>query len=356
MKQHVIIAPKNSRRVQFWESALKKELICITYSSIINNSFSLSDQVEYYVRLESSGEDFETYKQILLLACDNDIQREVVQNKTFYFGEISDFYLWYKGWSILLKRIKGLEKSYKITFINDPLEVLEVFDKSKAIEKLRVNGVSVPPSLSCKSYTELKKIMLTKHIHQVFLKPKSGSSASGIMAFRYKDKRNLHLYTTIDLKEDIIYNSLKLKYYRTQKDIESIWSKIPFESLHVEWWLPKLKHENLNVDFRVVVINGKSEFIVPRGSNHTITNLHLGNKKLKLENLNLDSNSVKKIKTIAEKAMRCYPKLFYAGVDVLLTPKKQVYVLEINAFGDMLLGIKNKDGYSTHELCALLLS
>lgn len=355
MEQHIIIAPKNSRRIQFWKLALQKELISITYIDIINKKVLLSEKTRYRIRLESPGEDIETYKQILLLACDTELQREEIKNRTFNFGQVSDFQLWYKGWSLLLQRIKNLENIHNITFINDPLEILTVFNKSETIKHLKNNGVTVPLQLNCNSYSHLKQTMLEKQIHQVFLKPKAGSSASGIMAFRYRNEKSLHLYTTIDLKDDTLFNSLKLKHYNTENRIHQIWSKIPFKSLHVELWLPKYKEEKLNIDFRVVVINGKSEFVVPRGSTHTITNLHLGNEKLDLNKLNLDSNTITKIKKIAERAMRCYPKLFYAGVDVLLTPKKQVYVLEINAFGDMLLNITNTNNHTTHEQCALLL-
>ncbi|TCI93618.1 STM4014 family protein [Tenacibaculum sp. M341] len=353
MEQHIIIAPKNSRRIQFWKSALQKELISISYIDIINHNFSLSKHTKYCIRLESAGEDFETYQQILLLACSNETERNIVLNKTFLFGQIADFNLWLKGWEVLLTSIKHLEKQYQITFINDPLDILAVFDKSKTTKHLHTNGVAVPPHLTCNSYSHLKQIMQQQQIHQVFLKPKAGSSASGVMAFRYKDEKNIQLHTTIDLKEHHLFNSLKLKRYHTEKSINNIWNKIPFNSLHIELWLPKFKHQNLNIDFRVVVINGKAEFIVPRGSKHTITNLHLGNEKLNLDSLNLTTDTIHKIKTIAEQAMSCYPKLFYAGVDVLLTPKKQVYVLEINAFGDMLLNITNKNNLTTHEQCAL---
>ncbi len=94
--------------------------------------------------------------------------------------------------------------------------------------------------------------MLEKQIHQVFLKPKAGSSASGVMAFRYRNEKSLHLYTTIDLKDDALFNSLKLKHYNTENSIHQIWSKIPFKSLHVELWLPKYKEEKLNIDFKNV--------------------------------------------------------------------------------------------------------
>ena len=355
MKKHIIIAPKNSRRIQFWKSALQKELICISYIDIIHNDFLLSKDISYQIRIESAGEDIETYKEILLLGCKNDSEKDKIKSTSFNFGQVSNFNLWYKGWSILLQKIKNLENDYSISFINDPLEILAVFNKSETIKHLQNKGISVPTSLYCTSYSDLKEKMLQKQIHQVFLKPKAGSSASGVMAFRYRNEKKLHLYTTITAKDGVLFNSLKLKHYNTESSIDNIWSKIPFDSLQVELWLPKYKHENLNIDFRVVVINGKAEFIVPRGSKHTITNLHLGNEKLQLEQLNLDSETVEKIKSIAEKAMSCYPKLFYAGVDVLLTPKKDVYVLEINAFGDMLLNITNDQNLTTHEQCALLL-
>ena len=47
--------------------------------------------------------------------------------------------------------------------------------------------------------------------------------------------------------------------------------------------------------------------------------------------------------------MQCFPNLHYAGVDVLLSKKGKVFILEINPFGDLLLNIVNKNNNTTYE-------
>lgn len=97
------------------------------------------------------------------------------------------------------------------------------------------------------------------------------------------------------------------------------------------------------------MINNKVEFIVPRGSRSPITNLHSGNHKLKIKDLNLSQEIIDKIKQETLKAMQCFPQLYYAGVDVLLSKNAQVFILEINPFGDLLLNITNQNNNTTYE-------
>lgn len=75
-----------------------------------------------------------------------------------------------------------------------------------------------------------------------------------------------------------------------------------------------------------------------------ITNLHLGNQRgdpdklMKQMNSSSNPNCWNEIKETCEKvASECFPMSFYMGLDVLVTPDfKKHYILEVNAFGDLL--------------------
>jgi len=346
--KHIIIAPKASRRAVFWIKLLEQynlNYLHITYLDIITDNFNLDKNINYIVRLESPGEDFETNQSIIRFDNKQFSQPLLREN----FGELSNFNDWYKGWVKILHKIKRLEKTFQLKFINDPLDIVTAFNKKATQKLLLKNKVSCPETLESSKYETLIAEMTAKKIAQVFIKPISGSSASGVMAFRYLNEQKQKAYTTVKEKDSKYYNSLKVQNYTTKKEIKSIFNEIAKSPLQIEQWIPKWQFNKMNIDFRVVVINKKVEFIVPRGSSSPITNLHLGNEKLKLEALNLSSEIIMKIKKIALEVMRSFPGLYYAGIDVLLSKKAQVYVLEVNPFGDLLLNIVNEQNNTTYE-------
>lgn len=346
--QHIIIAPKASRRATFWIQLLEQHnLSCLhfSYLDIITDDFNLYENIQYIVRLESAGEDFETNQSIINFG--NNLFKQPLPKENF--GELSNFKDWYKGWVKIMCKIKYLENIFQLKFINEPLDIIEVFNKKTTQKLLLKNKVPCPETLESSSYETLISEMNTKKITQVFIKPISGSSASGVMAFRYLNEQKQKSYTTVKQKNFKYYNSLKVQSYTSKKEIKAVFNEIAKSTLQIERWIPKWQFDKMSVDFRVVVINKKVEFIVPRGSRFPITNLHLGNDKLKLETLNLPVEIIVKIKEVALQAMRCFPGLHYAGVDVLLSEKGCVYILEINPFGDLLLNIVNQKNNTTYE-------
>ena len=353
--EHICIAPSHSRRAQFWKDTLsknKKTLTHYSYIDLIHGKINLDTSTSYIIRIESSGEDFETYKAILLLGCDTSTEKEKINNLTEDFGQVANFALWKKGWTRLLHKVNELKNQYTIQFINDPLSIDKTFDKQYTQQLAIANNINCPTQLqNCTTYTALITLMKSKDIPQVFIKPLAGSSASGIMAFKYYSEEKQILYTTLLKKGEKYYNSLKLITYRDPKEIREVINYQISQQPIIEKWIPKWRHHGLNIDFRVVVINRKAEYVLPRGSKHMITNLHLGNTKLTIENSGITPTQLLQIKSTAEKAMALFPHLFYAGVDVLLNRKgNQTYLLEINAFGDMLLQLQNEKGQNVYEL------
>lgn len=234
--------------------------------------------------------------------------------------------------------IEALQKlnTYKdIKFLNSPQVIMDCLDKKKAKQIITTtnSGIMLTPlidkNFSC--YKELVDYMITYKKLQVFVKPRYGGGAGGIIAFRLNLKSGqVVAYSTINILNQECHNSKKIRKYTNVDDIKTIVECVLSIGAVVEEWIPKLNIDGTKVDFRAVVINGQCEFILARGSKNTITNLHLNNCPI----TTLNGLPLEKIKDIAVKTTQCFKDMLYAGVDILLTPDKKAYVIEINSQGD----------------------
>lgn len=350
---YICVSPQGSRRSGFWREVVTKQGHSyheFTYQTAIQQIATLSQHKRYVVRLESPGEDFATYRFCLSLGCQTPEETAWVNQLQEQFGLVAAFGLWYRGWQKLLKQIEETFTSFDVIYLNHPQAIQYVFDKYQTQLLLQQNGVQVPLQLGKAIQVEQILYQMKQHkITQVFLKPCSGSSASGVMAFRYGGPQRQVLYTTIKKQKGEFFNSLVVQQYTKPQEIEEFINKMATQDLMIEQWVPKWQHQGLSIDFRVVVMNEEVVFILPRGSKSMMTNLHLGNQKMILSELGLPETVIDKIKDTAIKAMACFPTLGYAGVDILLDRQLQPYVLEINAFGDMLLHTTSSSGLTMYE-------
>lgn len=97
---------------------------------------------------------------------------------------------------------------------------------------------------------------------------------------------------------------------------------------------------------RIVVIDGKPDYTVVRQSQLPMTNLHLGNKRGTAKAIQelIGIEKWQALHDLATQAVQTLPNTLYAGVDVLLSSNyKQQYVLETNAFGDLLPHVLRDD-------------
>ena len=318
----------------------------VTFYQIMGEDFSKITSPTT-VRITSPGEDFELKKQLMVLG-GNPAAKDFIFEK----GRIYPDAYWYQGWCLLLQKLDGfIQKQPLIQPMNAPKAIQLAFHKLKCQQLLQNAGLQTPKIWIEKvvSYDHLMETLTKNNIPQVFIKPYHGSSASGVMAFR-RAKNKQVLYTTIHLKSGKLYNSLQLQRYTSIETIKTIIEKMIPAGLLVEGWIKKKRLRQKSVDFRILVINEKAAFVVPRMSNHFITNLHLGNEKGKIEAIEeiWGKSVIEQAKLLAIEAVKTVDGLFYAGVDVAISTTNQPYILEINAFGDMLLNIF-KDNKTTYE-------
>lgn len=350
--QYLTIGYRGSRRVRFWEEVVIAnggEHQLLTFWQIANDDFPNIRQ-ETTLRITSPGEDFDTYKLLLFLG-----GYEAADSLEFDKGRIRFSRYWYEGWCVILDKISAwLRQNPHVKAINSPEAIQLAFHKSKCQQYIK-REVSTPHvfKYKLKNYNQLIRLFDNLNLHQVFIKPWHGSSASGIMAFRKSGDKQI-LYTTIHLvrrdREIRLYNHLKLQKYTQAETIKTIINEMAQHGLMLEQWIRKKKFRHKSVDLRIVVIGGEAVFVVPRLSPHFITNLHLGNEKGKIETIEArwGTACIEAAKQLAIKAVAAISGLFYAGVDVAIDTNEEPYVLEVNAFGDMLLNITH-ESKTTYE-------
>lgn len=347
----VLIGSSNSRRIHFTSEALKKYGITnqtfISYNTILNNKTDLSRMLPMNgcIRLESPSENPELEAQ-LSGVCNFESQPK---------GIIYNYGNWYNNYSKLLSEIAIAASAANCSFINSPNAVAATFDKFRTKEILQKNNIPCTPVIGIISnYDDLQQQIISGKISRTFLKPRYGSSASGVLAFTGNGKK-VKITTSVEMMTttagSLLFNNLKMHHYSSLPQVKSLIDELGKFGLIAEKWVPKNFLGEKAFDLRIFVVNKKVKHIIVRTSSSAITNLHLGNRRGNLEQVleQYPQANLSYIKQVALDAVNCFPGLFYAGVDVILTGHKcKPYTVEVNCYGDMLIG-DLYEGKTTYE-------
>ena len=263
---------------------------------------------------------------------------------------------WHLGWRRLLQQwIQPIQGQV----MNHPDDIVRMFDKIQCQQILAAAGVPTPRSLTngvpIQTYDQLIEHMAQQGCERVFVKLAHSSSASGVVAYerRGRDERAITpVERTIEQGELRFYNSRKIRRYRHAHEIADIINFLAKETVQVEAWMPKARLEGREFDLRVVVIGGQAKHAVIRLGKSPMTNLHLGSDRRSRSDLppGLSAAAWSKMIHTCEQAAACFPKSLYCGVDLLIGPNlTDHYILEVNAFGDLLQGVvwQGQDTYTT---------
>jgi len=191
-------------------------------------------------------------------------------------------------------------------------------------------------------FDELERVMRTAGVRRVFIKLAHGSSASGVVAYQTngKDHRATGAIEMVTVEGEIqLYNSRRVQTYTDHAQIAKLIDALCKHRVHIEEWIPKAHMDNKAFDLRVVVVGGEAAHTVARLSHSPMTNLHLLNERRDRETVMnwIGEKSFDTAMNVCQKAMGCFSKSLYGGVDLLVTPDFQShFVLEMNAFGDLL--------------------
>ena len=233
-----------------------------------------------------------------------------------------------------------------IRLLNDSDAIQNTLDKFECKRRLQKGNLPVTPVLQDKtdfagrivSESQLKELMLKKKRYQVFLKPRYGSGAAGVTAYRLNPKTGESIIeTSAAVKEGCLINTKKLRKIRDPVLIHNIISQVLDGGAIVESWIPKATYNGKAFDLRAVFQFGRIEYLVARKSNGPVTNLHLNNGALPIENLSLYSGLQADLESLCRKAALLFPGLNVAGFDILLEKDgRTLKIIEINGQGDLI--------------------
>lgn len=224
-------------------------------------------------------------------------------------------------------------------FLNHPRDIAEVLDKRKCKKWLAKNGIAVTKMYddTFSRREDLLDFMRENRIHQVFLKPVRGSGAAGVAALRFSPAGGkTALYTCGALDGDELVNTKRL--YRLEgRDAAVFLDRLLAMDCAVEKWYPKDTFQGYCYDLRIVVQDGRIDYMLPRLSKGPITNLHLNNHSMEIGQMGLGRTQMDDISNLCLGAAGCYPGLKSIGMDVLLERgSRKPYLIEMNAQGDLL--------------------
>ena len=193
---------------------------------------------------------------------------------------------------------------------------------------------------------ELLEIMRTRRVYQVFIKPLCGSGAAGVAAFRWHPGTGrMVLYTCARVCADGegkapgsgLVNTKRLQKIVDSGQALSMADRLLRLGCIVERWYAKAEYQGFSYDLRAVMQDGRMDFCLARLSRGPITNLHLNNHPLKLGMLGLSGQVSDEIGELCRNAMRCFPGLRSAGIDILLERGSlRPRIIEMNAQGDLI--------------------
>ncbi|MGC5010626.1 STM4014 family protein [Streptosporangium sp. DT93] len=253
-------------------------------------------------------------------------------------------------------------------------EIAVMFDKRLCHARLSAAGVPVPPVLPgpVEGYRELRRRMDEAGWNRVFVKPAHGSSASGIIALQAWGER-VRAVTSAALTQGAasgpgsgsglgpgsglgsgsgfglgeLHNSLRLRSYEHERDLELIVGLLAADGLHVERWFPKASLAGRAIDLRVVVVDGTPTHAVVRAGRGPMTNLHLGGSRgdLGAVRAGLGPDGWARALDVCARAAACFPGSLAVGVDLMIgVDWRSLAVAEVNAFGDLLPRLKGLPG------------
>jgi hypothetical protein len=289
------------------------------------------------VRIESAGEDTEV-DRLLRAAADPPAH-----------GEVTGSAAWYAGFSAALGRVEALAAGGCL--LSRPEDIRVMFDKALCHAKLAAAGIPVPPALGFapSGWEELRS---RKPWSRMFVKPRHGSSASGVVALEFGGGGRVQATTSVELSGGKLFNSLRVRRYRDEREIAAIVDLLAPDGLHVERWYPKADLGGMVLDVRVVLVGGRPTHAVGRGSSRSpMTNLHLGGSRIDTAAIRAAAGA-----RVWDEAMEScarvaalFPQTMMMGVDLMFGVGWRGHAIaEVNAFGDLLPGLL-ADGRDTYD-------
>lgn len=264
-------------------------------------------------------------------------------------GETGFGRLRFLGLTDALNELAALVAEYPdLKVFSPPQGLLTMADKLACQEQLAAAGVSVPPRLGpIPDFASLTELLADTGWRRVFLKPRYGSSASGVVALHHDGRQGFSALTALALTADSsrpggfrCFNSLLPRRYR-DRDCARLVDALAGEALYGEAWIPKPRQGEHHYDLRIVTLGGIARHRVARLSRHPLTNLHLGNARGEVTDL-LAPARIEAMEACARAVAKCFPQQPMTALDMIVHRERE-HVLEVNGCGDWLPRLTHQD-------------
>ncbi|MCL1790263.1 MAG: STM4014 family protein [Peptococcaceae bacterium] len=248
--------------------------------------------------------------------------------------------------------LREIQRVPGIKLLNSSDALWNTLDKFICKQRLQKGGLPTTPALAdsdgspahITSLGQLRQAMDTKRIRQVFIKPRLGSGAAGVVAYRFNPITGAETMETSSVfSRDRLHNTNRLRKTGNPDDIAATVNRVLALDAIVEEWIPKSSFHGKAFDLRIVYQFGCLEFIVARQSAGAITNLHLNDNALAVTELALSPALLSEIEILCFQAVALFPGLNAAGLDILLHKQNNPnantlapMIIEINGQGDLI--------------------
>jgi len=343
-RRWIVIGNPDHRRVTGFVDAVRREgagaVVVVPWMDVVGDPewWTGLDDAPSFVRIESLGEHPGVQRAMLELG-------GLPAVRDLPFGAFVPPRPSHRGFLALLGRVeRGLAARPGWVPLADPASIRLVFDKHHLHAACRALGVSVPESLEATRRDELERGMAERGWSRAFVKIRTGSSAVGVGIYDLAPAPRFT--TTVHMSDAGWFNSMRLRRYTHSADLDRVFAGLAAHGVHVERAVDKAHLDGANFDCRVLVIDEQPRFVVVRQSRHPITNLHLGGWRGDLERLRelCPPRTWAAAMADAVRVAAHYGGL-HLGVDVCFSRDlERHYVLEANAFGDLLPRLRDGSG------------
>jgi hypothetical protein len=335
------LQPSGHRRMQALRAALARHGLppprVFDYASVLASPDDFLDAAQHAiaVKLDSPGGDD--------LAHDAFVRRGLsfvdgAHALPRAHGELVDAHLRFAGFADLLQSLARALPAAR--WLNAPGDILRMCDKWRCQQTLQAAGVDTPVPLGLiEGYDDLQARLNATGHDRVFVKARFGSSAAGVVAYRrHRDGRAVAC-TTAEMRHvdgrTRLFNRLDLQRYTRAADIATLIDALACQGAYAEAWVAKPRASTRRAqhfDLRVLACNGEARQRVARMSDGPMTNLHLGNRRDRVEHL-LDDDAIARVEHAVRAASAAFPDSRCIGFDLIPLRDRCVF-LEANAFGD----------------------
>jgi hypothetical protein len=360
----VILGARGDPRVSAFQHALVQAGLAaaglVDYRDICSRPGDLAQQLPLRaaLRIESPGRDVDVTEALIAAGAapcraegEPFIAADEIALMSREKGRILEPRQAFRGLAATLDHVSAaLAERTDVTSLLDPDLIKLAFDKGRCHAELSAIGVSVPRALPLPaSFDDLVEHMRKAGLSRVFAKLRHGSAASGMVALA-ASPRGFVAWTTTEMVRTQgrakLFNTRSVRRLEGAADVGSLVDALIPLGVHVEAWVPKAGIDGSTCDLRVLVIDGEPAHMVLRKSKTPFTNLHLGNERAPAAALKarMSETAWSELLETCRRVGERFAGSFHVALDIAVAVDlKRHYVLEVNAFGDLLYGVHAAD-------------